>query len=71
MFNGKNILVAGGSGFVGANLIRRLLDIGSNVRATLHKKDAVINTESLAQYSLTVNKNLFSCTNFQTPSRCC
>jgi len=42
MFNGKNILVAGGSGFVGANLIKHLLEKGANVRATLHKKDAVI-----------------------------
>lgn len=42
MFTGKNVLVAGGSGFVGANLIKRLLSLGANVRATLHRKDAVI-----------------------------
>lgn len=42
MFEGKNVLVTGGSGFVGANLVQRLVDLGANVRATLHAKDAVI-----------------------------
>jgi GDP-L-fucose synthase len=42
MLEGKNCLVTGGAGFVGANLIKRLLDIGANVRATLHKKGPVI-----------------------------
>ncbi len=42
MFKGKNVLVAGGAGFVGVNLIARLLSLGANVRATLHRKDAVI-----------------------------
>ena len=36
------VLVAGGSGFIGANLVKRLLDLGARVRATLHKKDPVI-----------------------------
>ncbi len=42
MFQGKNVLVTGGAGFVGANLIKRLLEHDATVRATLHKKDAVI-----------------------------
>src|SRR3989338_3261176 len=42
MFKGKNFLVAGGAGFIGANLIKRLLDLDANVRATLHDKPAVI-----------------------------
>jgi GDP-L-fucose synthase len=42
MFNRKNVLVAGGAGFVGANLILRMLALGANVRATLHRKDPVI-----------------------------
>jgi GDP-L-fucose synthase len=45
MFKGQNVLVTGGAGFVGVNLIRRLLALGANVRATLHKKDAVITDE--------------------------
>lgn len=39
MFKGKKVLIAGGAGFVGANLIKRLLSLGANVRATLYEKD--------------------------------
>ena len=42
--NGK-VLVVGGAGFVGSNLIKKLLDSDANVSATLHKKDAVIQDE--------------------------
>jgi len=42
LFKGKNVLVAGGTGFVGVNMINRLLSTGANVRATLHKKEAKI-----------------------------
>lgn len=42
MFSNKNILITGGAGFVGSNLILRLLDEGANIRATLHNKDAKI-----------------------------
>jgi GDP-L-fucose synthase len=42
MFKNTNVLVAGGTGFVGVNLIRRLLDLGANVRATLHRRDPVL-----------------------------
>jgi len=36
------VLVAGGTGFVGVNLIRRLLALGANVTATLHAKEPVL-----------------------------
>lgn len=42
MFRNKNILITGGAGFVGSNLILRLLDEGADIRATLHNKDAKI-----------------------------
>src|SRR5215470_11905646 len=42
MFRDANVLVTGGAGFVGVNLIRRLLDLGAKVKATLHRKPAVI-----------------------------
>jgi GDP-L-fucose synthase len=42
MFTNAKVLVTGGTGFVGINLINRLLDEGANVRATLHHKDPVI-----------------------------
>jgi len=37
-----NVLVVGGTGFIGVNLIKKLLSLGASVRATLHEKDAVI-----------------------------
>jgi len=42
MFKNKNILVAGGAGFIGANLVKRMLLLGAQVRATVHKKAPVI-----------------------------
>lgn len=42
MFKDTNVLVAGGAGFVGVNLIKRLLELGANITATLHIKPAVI-----------------------------
>jgi len=40
-------LVAGGAGFVGANLITRLLSLDAKVRATVHAKDPVILDERI------------------------
>lgn len=37
-FENKKVLVAGGAGFVGTNLILKLLEKGVKVRATIHKK---------------------------------
>jgi len=42
MFKNSNVLVAGGAAFVGVNLIKRLLDMGANVRATLHRRDPIL-----------------------------
>jgi GDP-L-fucose synthase len=42
MFKGAKVLVAGGAGFIGANLVKRLLAEGASVRATIHKKTPVI-----------------------------
>jgi GDP-L-fucose synthase len=40
-FKGANVLVAGGAGFIGINLINRLLSLGAKVRATIHRKEPV------------------------------
>ena len=45
MFKNAKILVAGGAGFIGANLIERLLELGAEVTATLHEQDSVIHDE--------------------------
>ncbi|MDD2898941.1 MAG: NAD-dependent epimerase/dehydratase family protein [Desulfuromonadaceae bacterium] len=42
MFNGKKVLIAGGTGFIGINLIKRMLTLGANVRATIHRKQPVL-----------------------------
>lgn len=42
MFRTSKVLVAGGAGFVGVNLIKRLSELGAEVTATLHKKPVVI-----------------------------
>ena len=41
-FQGRKVLVTGGTGFVGINLMRRLLPLGAQIRATIHRKDPVI-----------------------------
>ena len=47
MFKNSKVVVAGGSGFVGVNLIRRLLELGAKVTATLHKKAAVVDDDTV------------------------
>jgi len=47
-FKSKNVLVAGGAGFVGTNLIKRLLAFGANVTATLNEKPALIKDERVS-----------------------
>jgi len=42
-FKGKKILITGGAGFVGTNLIKRFLELGvEDVRATIHRKEPSI-----------------------------
>ncbi|MFC1703858.1 NAD-dependent epimerase/dehydratase family protein [Candidatus Omnitrophota bacterium] len=48
MFKNKRVLVVGGAGFVGVNLIRRLLEQGAKVTATLHKKPAVLKNSRIS-----------------------
>ena len=35
----KNVLVTGGSGFVGTNLLKKLLEFDCNLRTTIHNTE--------------------------------
>ena len=46
-FKDKKILVTGATGFVGRNLIDKLLQLDSTIRATIHRRDPLINDNRL------------------------
>ena len=41
-FKGKNVLVAGGTGFVGTDFVQAALDAGANVTTTVHRRKPII-----------------------------
>ena len=41
-FDNKKVLVTGATGFVGVNLINRLLSLGALIRATIYRKEPII-----------------------------
>lgn len=45
-FTNKKVLVAGGAGLVGANLIKRLLPTGADIRATLYQRQPPVMRDS-------------------------
>lgn len=47
IFFGRNVLVTGGTGFVGTNLIKRLVNLGANVRATIHRREPICIDENV------------------------
>ena len=58
LLKNKKVLVIGGAGFVGSNLIKRLLSLGEvDIRATIHIKDPQINDQSIEYVKLKINKN--------------
>ena len=46
-YKDKNVLVTGGTGFIGTNLIIRLLNMGSNITSTKYNKDPQINDDRI------------------------
>jgi len=51
MFEGSHILVTGGTGFVGVNLIKRLLTLDCQITATLHEKEPVLTDDRITYIS--------------------
>lgn len=49
-FQKKNVLVAGGSGFVGTNLTKKLIQLGANVRSTFYSKEPKIKFDSVEYF---------------------
>ena len=47
-FEGKNILVAGGVGFVGTNLVQQLVKLNANVTSTYY--NSTPNDQSICNY---------------------
>lgn len=46
-YKNKNILVTGGAGFIGTNLLLKLLDTGANIRATFHNNPPQIKNKKI------------------------
>ncbi len=42
LFEDAKVLVAGGTGFIGSNLVKKLISLGANVKSTYHKRKPVV-----------------------------
>jgi len=59
-YKNKNVLVAGGTGFVGINLIKRLLELEANVTATIYKSPVVL-TDDRIKYIIADLTDSYDC----------
>ena len=57
MYKNAKVLVAGGTGFVGVNLILKLLSLGASVRATLHNREPVIKNDLIEYMQADLTKS--------------
>lgn len=59
-FTNENVLVTGGAGFIGTNLIKRLISLGTNIRATIYKNQPAI-IDNKIEYVRCDLSNMDSC----------
>ena len=55
-FNDKNILVLGGSGFVGSNLLKRFIGLSQNITATYHTNEPKIKDSNIKWEKIDLTK---------------
>ena len=56
-FKNKKVLIAGGAGFFGINLTKRFLELGANVRASLHETEPLWRDSSVEYVSCDLEKS--------------
>jgi len=56
MFKNMNVLVTGANGFVGVNLLQRLLKLGANITATIHNTAPIIKDDCITYIQCDLQK---------------
>jgi len=72
-FQGKRVLVTGATGFIGTNLVQRLVGMGTLVRGTIHKKQPPLKIEGVEyiKCDLTIEEDcLKACTDIEYVFMC-
>ncbi|MFC1510432.1 NAD-dependent epimerase/dehydratase family protein [Candidatus Omnitrophota bacterium] len=54
----KKVLVTGAAGFVGVNMLHRLVSLGATVRATVHRKDPLFYNTAIDYFKCDLTNNL-------------
>ncbi len=55
-YHGKKVLVTGGAGFVGTHIVQELLNVGAEVRVTIHNRPLIIQDERIESVYADLNR---------------